>query len=98
MRITDIITERVEIEGNPGDILELDATFDIEGEEYPLESYSWGGSRGYGRSVSAEFLTAKWGGLTITRDMAIEICGKQYIDQMEERIADAYCDELEEAA
>jgi len=83
MRISETYTTDVTLEGNPGDALDLEATFDIEGSYF---------SSVRERSVSlrAEFLSAQWGGLTITRDMAIAICGKEILHRIEERVEEEY--------
>ena len=35
-------------------------------------------------------LRAQWGGLTITRDMAEAICGKEHLHRIEASVADQY--------
>jgi hypothetical protein len=86
-RISETYTAAIALEGNPGDVLELEATFDIDGEDCPSEPTSWGASRGTGLELGAEFLEAHWGGLTITRDMAEKICGATYLGQIEAAVA-----------
>jgi hypothetical protein len=82
-RISEFYPAIVALEGEPGDILELEATFDIEG--------SYHSSRfAPSVSLSATFLRAQWGGLTITRDMAEAICGKDHLHRIEASVADQY--------
>lgn len=82
-RISEFYQAIVALESDTGDVLELEATFDIDG--------SYHNSRiDPSVSLSAEFLSAQWGGLTITRDMAVKICGADYLRRVEERVADEY--------
>jgi hypothetical protein len=83
MRISETHTATVTLEGNPGDMLDLEATFDIEGSYFSSV-------REKSVSLGAEFLSAQWGGLTITRDMAVAICGRDYIRRIEEIVAEEY--------
>lgn len=82
-RISEFHQAVVALEGNPGDILELEATFDVEGSYHSSR-------RDPSVSLSAEFLRAQWGGLTITRDMAEAICGKDHLLRIEASVADQY--------
>jgi len=83
MRISETHTATVELEGNPGDVLTIDATFDVEGECFKSR-------RGTVVSVGLEFLRAQWGGLTITRDMAEAICGVECLRRIEEQVEEEY--------
>jgi len=83
MRISETYTAIVTLEGNPGDVLDLEATFDLEGSYFSS-------ARERVLELGAEFLSAQWGGLTITRDMAVAICGKDHMRRIEERIAEEY--------
>ncbi len=72
--------------------LECPAAFGIEGGEYPAEPYSWGGSRGTEIEIGAELLAARFGGLTLSRDMVEAIIGKDNLRAQEDAVADAYAD------
>jgi len=83
MRISTTHTATVELEGNPGDVLTIDAEFDVEGEYFKSR-------RGTVVWVGLEFLRAQFGGLTITRDMAEAICGAECLRRIEERVEEEY--------
>ena len=70
--------------------VECPAEFDIEGEKYPAEPYSWGGWRGTEVEVGAELLSARFGGLALTRDMVETITGKAHLERQEDSIAQAF--------
>jgi len=70
--------------------VECPAEFDIEGEEFDAEPYSWGQSRGKEIEVKAELLWARFGDLKLDRDMVEKITGKAHLELQEEGIADDY--------
>ena len=74
--------------------VECPAKFDIEGEEYPAEPYSWGGSRGTELEIGAELISAQFGGLKLDRYMVEAITGAAHLmsqeDDMVDQFADAY--------
>ena len=72
--------------------VECPAKFDIEGEEYPAEPYSWGGSRGMELEIGAELISAQLGGLTLDRDMVEAITGKDDLASQENSIANKYAE------
>lgn len=83
MRISDTWQSEMTLEGDQQDALDVLATFDIEGSYHSARHDK-------SAAVSAEFVSAQWGGLTITRDMAILICGADYLRRVEERVAEEY--------
>lgn len=83
MRISDTWQYEMTLEGDQQDALDVLATFDMEGTYHSNR-------REKSVSLSAEFLRAQWGGLTITRDMAEAICGKEHLHRIEASVADQY--------
>ena len=45
-------------------------------------------------AIDTEWLSAQWGGLIITRDMAEQVCGKDYLAQIEESVGAQYVAEF----
>lgn len=76
----------------PEGYCECPATFDVEGERYPAEPYSWGGSRGYEVEARAELLTAQLGGLLLGRSQVEAIIGPDALRAQEDRAADMFLD------
>ena len=89
-RIACQIDERYEEAGE----FDVVITYDIEGEEYPAEPYSWGGGRGNDLELYAEVFNVRINDLHLTRDDAERVFGKQGLRNMEndaaERAAERY--------
>lgn len=73
----------------PQGYLECPATYDIEGEEFPAEGNSWGGSRGNEVDVKAELVSAILGGLALDR-RSVEKIAKGQIESQESSAAEMY--------
>lgn len=77
-----------------GDILlDFTITFDIEGEEYPAEPYSWGGSRGRECSLEAEIVNVRLGQLDMSRAEALLAFGRAWVVALEEAEAERCMEE-----
>lgn len=85
MRISTEHTDTIVIE--EGGYLEAVAVFDIEGEEYPAEPFSWGGSRGTETEVTAELISARIGNLSLSRAQVSDMIGEDVLQRQENHVA-----------
>lgn len=90
----DQIETMVSINTGSGE-LELEATFDIEIEEYPAEPTSWGASRGTETTIEAKFRELKLGAGTMGENMAIGFFGRDTIIEAEYTAAAVYGEQRE---
>lgn len=67
---------------------DTECEFDVEIDVYPAEPYSWGQSRGTETEITATMTAVKLGGLTITRDQAVQMFGADAIERAEAAAAD----------
>lgn len=79
----DLDTDFGYLEGVP-------AVFDVEVVEYPAERFSWGGSRGTERAVSARFQKLNLNGLTLRENEAIAWLGRDQINRLENFIEETF--------
>jgi len=92
-RISGTVKDIITIETDEGSI-ECPAEFDVEGEEYIAEPYSWGESRGTELELSAELVSAQFGGLALTRDMVAKIIGGSALARIEDSAASSYSEKF----
>ena len=84
-RISEFYDAEVCLSGDQGD-LDITARFTIEGEYH--------GGRDKCVAIDTEWLSAQWGGPIITRDMAEQVCGKDYLARIEESVGAQYVAEF----
>ena len=85
MRISEKYTATIVIEEDG--MIEPVAIFDIEGEEYPAEPFSWGGSRGPEREATAELISARIGNLSLSRAQVSDMIGEDVLQRQENHVA-----------
>lgn len=94
MRISEKYTATIVIEEDG--MIEPVAVFDIEGEEYPAEPFSWGGSRGTEREATAELISVKIGNLSLSRSQVSDMVGEEELQRQEGLVANDWLEGREQ--
>lgn len=78
--------------------MECPAVFDIDCDEYPAESFSWGGSRGTEISCAAELIEVQLGATKLPRDTIEAIVGREPLLSQEDKAAELFMEKYKEGA
>ena len=92
-RISTTYTGIVILDTEEGNV-ECPAVFDIEGEQFFAEPYTWGASRGTELEISAELFSAQFGELKLTRNMVVKITGEEHLALQENIVVNEYVEKF----